>query len=153
EVQETVEHSRDDDETLAETLLNIKRSSSNDKGKGIMQVTELPKKLKKKEMIQLSLDEEPFSKTKVKKNMIMYLKNQRGYKQSYFKGIKYEETRPLFERIWDQVHTFVPKDYETETKVMKRAGFNLQQGSSKKQRLDQQIKETEEESRAQGDSD
>nr|GEY96296.1 hypothetical protein [Tanacetum cinerariifolium] len=38
EVQETAEHSRDDDdETLAETLLNIKRSSAKDKGKGIMQ--------------------------------------------------------------------------------------------------------------------
>nr|GFA39315.1 hypothetical protein [Tanacetum cinerariifolium] len=58
EVQETTEHSRDDDETLAETLLNIKRSSANDKGKGIMQETELPKKLKMKEMILLSLDEE-----------------------------------------------------------------------------------------------
>nr|GFD35269.1 hypothetical protein [Tanacetum cinerariifolium] len=39
-------------------LLNIKRSTSKDKGKGIMQETELPKKIKKKEIIQLSLDEE-----------------------------------------------------------------------------------------------
>nr|GEW28838.1 putative ribonuclease H-like domain-containing protein [Tanacetum cinerariifolium] len=39
-------------------MLNIKRSSAKDKGKGIMQETELPKNLKKKEMIQLSLDEE-----------------------------------------------------------------------------------------------
>nr|GEU57152.1 hypothetical protein [Tanacetum cinerariifolium] len=31
EVQETAKHSRDDDETLAETLLNIKRNSANDK--------------------------------------------------------------------------------------------------------------------------
>nr|GEV50150.1 copia protein [Tanacetum cinerariifolium] len=58
EVQETTEHSRDDDETLTETMLNIKRSSAKDKGKRIMQETELPKKLKKNEMIQLSLDEE-----------------------------------------------------------------------------------------------
>nr|GEV03457.1 hypothetical protein [Tanacetum cinerariifolium] len=59
EVQETAKHSRDDDdETLAETLRNIKNSSAKDKGKGIMQETKLPKKLKKKEMIQLSLDEE-----------------------------------------------------------------------------------------------
>nr|GEZ25367.1 hypothetical protein [Tanacetum cinerariifolium] len=50
--QETAEHSSGDhDETLAETLLNIKRSLAKDKGKGIMQVTELLKKLKKKEMI------------------------------------------------------------------------------------------------------
>nr|GEY07326.1 hypothetical protein [Tanacetum cinerariifolium] len=61
--------------------------------------------------------------------------NQGGYKQSYFKGIKYEDIRPLFERIWDQVHTFVPKNFEIEREVMKRAGFDLQQGSSKKQRF------------------
>nr|GEV55821.1 hypothetical protein [Tanacetum cinerariifolium] len=48
----------DDDVTLTETLLNIKRSTTKDKGKGIMQETELPKKIKKREMIQLSLDEE-----------------------------------------------------------------------------------------------
>nr|GEY93740.1 hypothetical protein [Tanacetum cinerariifolium] len=59
EVQETAEHSKnDDDEKLAETLLNIKRSSAKDNRKGITQETELPKKLKKKEMIQLSLDKE-----------------------------------------------------------------------------------------------
>nr|GEX46414.1 hypothetical protein [Tanacetum cinerariifolium] len=71
--------------------------------------TELRKKLKKKEMIQLSLDEElaqklyakelakeatrqdqerPFSEAELRKNMIMYLKNQGGYKHSHFKGIK-----------------------------------------------------------------
>nr|GEU56663.1 retrovirus-related Pol polyprotein from transposon TNT 1-94 [Tanacetum cinerariifolium] len=45
EVQETAEHSiSDDDETLAETLLNIKGSLTKDKGKGIMLETELPKK-------------------------------------------------------------------------------------------------------------
>nr|GEU84217.1 hypothetical protein [Tanacetum cinerariifolium] len=53
----------------------------------------------------------------------------------------------------DQVHTFVPKDSKIERKVMKRAGFDLQQGSSKKQRLDQQTEETNEEAKAQGDSD
>nr|GFA03046.1 hypothetical protein [Tanacetum cinerariifolium] len=84
--------------------------------------------------------------------MIMYLKNQGGYKQSYFKGMKYEDIRPLFERIWDQVYTFVPKDFKIEREVMKRVGFDLQQGRSKKQRLDQQAKETKEETKAQGDS-
>nr|GEV15777.1 putative reverse transcriptase domain-containing protein [Tanacetum cinerariifolium] len=137
EVQETAKHSRDDDERLVETLLNIKRSLTKDKGKGIMQEIELPKNLKKKEMIQLSVDEElaqklyaeelakegarqenrPFSKAEVKKNMIMYLKNK--------------------------------EDFEIEREVMKRAGFDLQQGSSKKQRLDQQTKETEDEAEAQ----
>nr|GFC83210.1 hypothetical protein [Tanacetum cinerariifolium] len=45
EVHEIAEPSKDDDDdaTLAETLLNIKRSSAKDKGKRIMQETELPK--------------------------------------------------------------------------------------------------------------
>nr|GEW45477.1 hypothetical protein [Tanacetum cinerariifolium] len=47
-----------DDETLAETLLNIKRSAAKDKGKAIMQESESPKKIKKKEMMKISLDEE-----------------------------------------------------------------------------------------------
>ncbi|GJU44416.1 hypothetical protein Tco_1201682 [Tanacetum coccineum] len=46
----------DDDRTLAETLLNIKRSAT--KGKAIMQESEPPNKIKKKEIIHISLDDE-----------------------------------------------------------------------------------------------
>ncbi|GKA14599.1 hypothetical protein Tco_0694245 [Tanacetum coccineum] len=53
----------------------------------------------------------------VRKNMVMYLKNQAGYKQSYFKGMKYEEIRPIFEKVWDQTHTFVPMDSEDKEKA------------------------------------
>nr|GEV85694.1 reverse transcriptase domain-containing protein [Tanacetum cinerariifolium] len=50
---------KDNDEiTLAETLVNIKKSAVKDKGKAIMQESEIPKKIKKKEMIHISLDEE-----------------------------------------------------------------------------------------------
>nr|GEX79789.1 retrovirus-related Pol polyprotein from transposon TNT 1-94 [Tanacetum cinerariifolium] len=149
----------DDDTTLAETLLNIQRSAAKDKGKCIMQEPELPKKIKERERIQLSLDEKlaqklydeelaketarqeqekPFSKAEVKKNMCTYLQNQGGYKQSYFNGLRYEDIRPIFERVWDQNHTFVPKDSEIEKEVMKRSGFDLQQESLKKQKLDEQ---------------
>nr|GEY99606.1 hypothetical protein [Tanacetum cinerariifolium] len=48
----------DDEKTLAETLVNIKKSVAKDKGKAIMQESEHPKKTKKKEMIHISLDEE-----------------------------------------------------------------------------------------------
>nr|GEW47347.1 reverse transcriptase domain-containing protein [Tanacetum cinerariifolium] len=156
EVQETLEHSRDDDdETLAETLLNIKRTQKlyaeelakegarqEQKRYNLEKTLELQRQLdQRKENVPKgdqakeidwndpqvlryhALQNRPFSKAKVRKNMIM---------------------------IWDQVHIFVPKDYEIEREVMKRAGFNLHQGSSKKQRLDQQTKE---EAKAQGDSD
>nr|GEV27052.1 putative reverse transcriptase, RNA-dependent DNA polymerase [Tanacetum cinerariifolium] len=55
----TASPQKDDDEiTLAETLVNIKKSTVKDKGKSIMQESEPPKKIKKKEMIQISLNEE-----------------------------------------------------------------------------------------------
>nr|GEV05740.1 hypothetical protein [Tanacetum cinerariifolium] len=50
--------SNDDEITLAKTLVNIKKSAAKDKGKAIMQESEPLKKIKKKEMIQISLDEE-----------------------------------------------------------------------------------------------
>nr|GEV81118.1 ribonuclease H-like domain-containing protein [Tanacetum cinerariifolium] len=64
--------------------------------------------------------------------------NHGGYKQSYFKRLRYEDIRPIFEKIWDQNHTFVPMDFEIEKEVMKISGFDLQQESSKKQNLDKQ---------------
>ncbi|GKA22020.1 hypothetical protein Tco_0707982 [Tanacetum coccineum] len=72
-----------------------------------------------------------FSIAEVRKNMCIHLKNQGGYKQSHFKGMSYEDMRPIFERVWDQNHAFVPKDSEIEKEVMKRSGFDLQQESSK----------------------
>ncbi|GJU89023.1 hypothetical protein Tco_1301446 [Tanacetum coccineum] len=165
----------DDDElTLAKTLVNIKRSVVKDKGKAIMQEFEPPKKIKKREMIQIGHDEElaqklhteelakkevaskssqahdidwsdpaviryhtlqnrSFSIAEVRKNMCMYLRNQGGYKLSHFKGMKHEDIRPIFERVWDQNHAFVPKDSEIEKEVMKRSGF-IQKQSTKEEK-------------------
>ncbi|GJV12556.1 hypothetical protein Tco_1354097 [Tanacetum coccineum] len=52
--------------------------------------------------------------------------NHGGYKQIHFKGMSYEDIRPIFERIWDQNQSFVPKDSEIEKDVMKRSGFDFQ---------------------------
>ncbi|GKF85726.1 hypothetical protein Tco_0253553, partial [Tanacetum coccineum] len=60
--------------------------------------------------------------------------NQGGYKMSYFKGMSYEDIRPIFERVWDQNNAFIPKDSEIEKEVMKRPGFDLQQDNSKRQK-------------------
>ncbi|GJR05833.1 hypothetical protein Tco_0528817 [Tanacetum coccineum] len=57
-----------------------------------------------------ALQNRSFSVAEVRKNMCMYLKNQGGYKQSHFKGMSYEEIRPIFKRVWDQNQSFVPMD-------------------------------------------
>ncbi|GJU61127.1 hypothetical protein Tco_1238893 [Tanacetum coccineum] len=78
-----------------------------------------------------------FSKAEVRKNMYMYLKNQGGYKQSHFKGMSYEDIRPIFERVWDQNQSFVPKDFEIEKeekkkKYQKKAKELISDSSSKR---------------------
>ncbi|GKA07900.1 hypothetical protein Tco_0687231, partial [Tanacetum coccineum] len=61
-----------------------------------------------------ALQNRPLSVAEVRKNICMYLKNQGGYKMSHFKGMSYEERRPIFERVWDQIQSFIPMDSEKE---------------------------------------
>ncbi|GJU46930.1 putative ribonuclease H-like domain-containing protein [Tanacetum coccineum] len=61
-----------------------------------------------------TLQNRPFSVAKVRKNMCLYLKNQGGYKMIHFKGMSYEDIRPIFERVWDQNRAFIPMGSEIE---------------------------------------
>ncbi|GJT54229.1 ribonuclease H-like domain-containing protein [Tanacetum coccineum] len=72
----------------------------------------------------------PNSVAEVRKNMVMYLKNQGGYKMNYFKGMKYEDIRPIFEKVWDQNQSFVPMDSEDKEKGSKKKA-----GGSRKKTL------------------
>ncbi|GKA87040.1 hypothetical protein Tco_0808751 [Tanacetum coccineum] len=55
-----------------------------------------------------ALKNKPVSIAQARRNMITYLKNQGGYKESYFKKMSYNDIRPIFERVWDHVNTFIP---------------------------------------------
>ncbi|GJX84394.1 hypothetical protein Tco_0335168 [Tanacetum coccineum] len=46
--------------------------------------------------------------------MIKYLKNQGNFKINDFKGMSYNEIRPIFEKLWDFNQRFVPMDAEKE---------------------------------------
>ncbi|GJZ49854.1 hypothetical protein Tco_0604044 [Tanacetum coccineum] len=61
-----------------------------------------------------ALKNKPMSIAQAKRNMITYLKNQGGYKESYFKKMSYNDIRPIFERVWDHVNTFIPIGSEVE---------------------------------------
>ncbi|GJU10066.1 hypothetical protein Tco_1132462 [Tanacetum coccineum] len=73
----------------------------------------------------------------VRKNMLMYLKNQGGYKMKDFKGMSYDDIRPIFEKVWDQVHSFVPMDSEEEVQRLKRAGQDVEAKPAKRQRTEE----------------
>ncbi|GJX19334.1 hypothetical protein Tco_0222011 [Tanacetum coccineum] len=78
----------DNDRTLAETLLNIKRSAT--KGKAIMQESEPPNKIKKKEIIHISLDEE-FAKSFYEEEQAQILQDKVYVKQVEAQWIADEE--------------------------------------------------------------
>ncbi|GJW34550.1 hypothetical protein Tco_0054582 [Tanacetum coccineum] len=111
------------------------KEARKDKGKEIMTEPEPEKKSKKLlEQERLGLEEtttdvdwmilqfqkywdmknKPKSEAQARKNMIVYLKNQSNYKMKYFEEMNYDEIRPIFEKIWDFNHNFVPMDLEIE---------------------------------------
>nr|GEY56097.1 hypothetical protein [Tanacetum cinerariifolium] len=75
------------------------------------------------------------SVAQARKNMMIYLKNMAGYKMEFFKGMTYEEIRPIFEREYNKIQTLFKKDKDVqETKKKKVADETLLQESFKKLR-------------------
>ncbi|GKD14713.1 hypothetical protein Tco_1199120 [Tanacetum coccineum] len=128
--------------TAAANLVYIRRSAEKrkDKGKAIIKEDE---SINEVEILRIARDAEiakqlqeeinkatqeqekqevnrPYSVAEVKKNMCIYLKNRGGFKMSHFKGMSYEEIRPIFERVWDQNQSFLPMDSEDKEKGSKK---------------------------------
>ncbi|GJW32780.1 hypothetical protein Tco_0052812, partial [Tanacetum coccineum] len=61
-----------------------------------------------------TLKMKPKTVAQARKNMIKYLKNQGNYKISDFKGMSYDEIRPIFEKVWDFNQNIEPMEHETE---------------------------------------
>ncbi|GKA05139.1 hypothetical protein Tco_0684259 [Tanacetum coccineum] len=89
--------------------------------------------------------------------MSTYLKNMAGYKHNQLKNKSFDDIQKLFDKAMKRVHTFVDMDTElvegsevkakgSETRVersSKRAGEELEQESSKKQKLKDDKETTE----------
>ncbi|GJS62672.1 hypothetical protein Tco_0657456 [Tanacetum coccineum] len=80
----------------------------------------------------------PLSKAEVRKNMCTYLKNRGGYKMSHFKGMSYEDIRPIFERVSKKTGGSRKK-----TLARKREGENKSKEGAKRQKTEYE-KEKEE---------
>ncbi|GJZ34607.1 hypothetical protein Tco_0580424 [Tanacetum coccineum] len=98
--------------TAVENLVYIRRSAEKkkDKGKGIMTEPE-PEKKTKKQLEQERLRHEEALREEINKATQEQEKQEvvteadpthGGYKMNYFKGMKYEDIRPIFEKAWDQ---------------------------------------------------
>ncbi|GKB01702.1 hypothetical protein Tco_0829746 [Tanacetum coccineum] len=66
-----------------------------------------------------ALKMKPKTVAQAMRNMVKYLKNQGNYKISDFKGMCYNEIRPIFEKVWDFNQHIEPADSEHGSEIMK----------------------------------
>nr|GEX35871.1 hypothetical protein [Tanacetum cinerariifolium] len=59
-----------------------------------------------------ALKRKPRTEAQARKNMMIYLKNVAGFKMDYFKGMSYDDIRPIFEKYFDSNVAFLQKTKE-----------------------------------------
>nr|GEZ64597.1 hypothetical protein [Tanacetum cinerariifolium] len=99
---------RDPKETATPSTIIHSEAKSKDKGKGILR--------KEKEdnvvMRYQALKRKPQTEAQARKNMMIYLRNMAGFKIDYFKGMKYDDIRPIFEKYFNSNVDFLEKTKE-----------------------------------------
>nr|GEX19789.1 ribonuclease H-like domain-containing protein [Tanacetum cinerariifolium] len=137
--------------TTTSTIIHFE-AKSKDKGKSIL--AEEPKPLKKQ--AQINQDEKyareleaELNKTidwdeteaQARKNMMVYLKNVAGFKMDYFKGMTYDDIRPVFEKHFDLNVAFLQKTKEQidkeESRALKRINETPAEKAAKRQKLEE----------------
>nr|GEX54411.1 hypothetical protein [Tanacetum cinerariifolium] len=87
-----------------------------------------------------SLKRKPVTEAKARKNMMIYLKNMVGFKIDFFKGMTYNDIKPIFEKHYNPIKAFLEKgENEIEDEGSQRKGDNLNQDAAKKQRIDEEM--------------
>ncbi|GKB05757.1 hypothetical protein Tco_0833952 [Tanacetum coccineum] len=115
---------------LQESVQRIKRHAEASRSEPIHeQPTKEPKELSKEELKKM-LEIVPVEEIKAEA-----LQNMAGYKMGYFKGMSYDEIRPIFEEEYNKIQTLFKKDTKVEkTKTKRIAEETLLQESFKKLR-------------------
>nr|GEW62237.1 hypothetical protein [Tanacetum cinerariifolium] len=145
---------RDPEEESTTSTIIPAETKSKDKGKGIL--VEEPKPLKKKQQIKKAkedhavkryqvLKRKPQTEAQARKNMMMYLKNVAGFKLDYFKGISYDDIRPIFEAKFNSNVDFLLKTKEQieedGNRALKRLNDTLAERAAKRKKLDEEVEE------------
>nr|GEW84936.1 copia protein [Tanacetum cinerariifolium] len=123
-----------DHEKTTSTVVVHSKVQSKDKGK-VMKYQALKRK--------------HLTEAQARKNMIIYLKNMAGFKMNYFKGMTYNEIRPLFEKHYHYNQAFLEEvneevtvpEKKVEVEAHKREGKSLEKEITKKQKMDEEVEE------------
>nr|GEV97871.1 copia-type polyprotein [Tanacetum cinerariifolium] len=75
--------------------------------------------------------------------MMLYLKNIVGFKMDYFKGMTYDDIRPIFEKHFDSNVAFLLKTKEQmdeeDSRALKRLNESQEEKAAKKQKLNKEM--------------
>nr|GEX16315.1 hypothetical protein [Tanacetum cinerariifolium] len=92
-----------------------------------------------------ALKRKPETEAQAKKNMMVYFKNIAGFKKDFFKGMSYDDIRPIFEKHFNSIMAFQEKgekELEKEaSKPIKRKSETSKEKAAKKEKLDEEVKE------------
>nr|GEV03568.1 hypothetical protein [Tanacetum cinerariifolium] len=97
------------------------------------------KKVNAAEPTEIPKSKEETTVAQAKKNMIVYLKNIARYKIAHFKGMTYDQVRPIFEREYNKVQTFLKPDRDEEPTKKRVSKETLLQESFKKLRAEFEV--------------
>nr|GEW53294.1 hypothetical protein [Tanacetum cinerariifolium] len=77
-----------------------------------------------------ALKRKPQTEAQARKNMMIYLRNVVGFKMDYFKGMTYDDIRPIFEKHFDSNVAFLQKTKEQmdeeDSRALKRLNETLE---------------------------
>nr|GEV31345.1 hypothetical protein [Tanacetum cinerariifolium] len=143
---------RDPEKTTTQSIIIHSKPKSKDKGKGIL--VEESKPLKKQAQIEQdkayareyqALKMKPQTEAQARKSMMIYLRNMAGFKMDYFKGMSYDDIRPIFKKYFNSNVAFLEKTKEQleeeESRALKRASESQAEKAAKKQKLDEEVEE------------
>nr|GFB11862.1 hypothetical protein [Tanacetum cinerariifolium] len=93
------------------------------------------------------MKKKPQTKSKPRKNMIFYLKNNEGYKMDFFKGMKYDEILLIFQAKFDANMRFLFKSREEmeekDQEIIKSINETPAQKAAKRRKLSEEAQEAE----------
>nr|GFA39541.1 hypothetical protein [Tanacetum cinerariifolium] len=137
---------KDPKETATSSTIIHSEAKSKDKGKGIL--VEEPKPLKKQAQIEQDeayareLEEElnknidwDETEAQARKNIMIYLRNVAGFKMDYFKGMTYDDIRPIFKKYFNSNVAFLQKTNEQideeDSRALKRLSETQEEKAAK----------------------
>nr|GEZ57459.1 hypothetical protein [Tanacetum cinerariifolium] len=124
-------------------------TKSKDKGKGIMDVAikHVKQKAKEDPVVQRYqvMKKRPQTEAQAQKNMIMYLKNVTGFRLDYFKGMSYDDIRPIFEAKFNSNIEFLLKTKEQleeeENRAIQSINETSAQKAAKRRKLNEEVED------------